>query len=339
MQKPYKKSNLSRLIYRGCHKASGFTLIELLVTLIVGSLILAGLLYLVVQLLQINRREEVLTRTQQDMKRALDYITRDVREAVYVYPKPSVVLDPAKNPNQTDTLLAQLTGSLPANATPILAFWRFDPVDITQVPAALCADTNPNSAECNSLKVRQGTYSLVLYLQQNNTASDIWGGKSRILRYELSKYKNLATLEQNKGYSDPSGTCNSFRNWSKPPGRDPAKPCDSTNITTQPASTVAVLTDYVNLPDTLTTQNLCPNGYEQTPTAPASFYTCVSSGTTTAADGTTNAANQVVKVFLQGSIYERDNQISPLGFLTRASSLPTLEADILVRGILDKQPP
>ncbi len=338
MQKPYKKSHFIRLIYRGRHKTSGFTLIELLVTLIVGSLILAGMLYLVVELLQISRREEVLTRTQQDMKRALDYITRDVREAVYVYPKPSVVLDPAKNPNQTDTLLAQLTGSLPATATPILAFWRFDPVDITQVPAALCAATNPKSAECNSLKVRQGTYSLVLYLQQKNTAADIWGGKSRILRYELSKYKNLATLEQNKGYSDPSGTCNSFRNWSKPPGRDPAKPCDSANAGT-PASTIAVLTDYVNVPDTATTQTLCPTDYLQTPTTPESFYTCVSSGTRAAADGTTTAANQVVKVFLQGSIYERDNQISPLGFLTRASSLPTLESEILVRGILDKQPP
>ncbi|XGB42459.1 MAG: hypothetical protein LVS60_00790 [Nodosilinea sp. LVE1205-7] len=93
------------------------------------------------------------------------------------------------------------------------------------------------------------------------------------------------------------------------------------------------------MPGGAATQTLCPAGYEQTPTAPQSFYTCVSSGTTTAADNTTTATNQVVKVFLQGSIYEQDNQISPLGFLTRASSLPTLESEILVRGILDKQPP
>ena len=104
MTQPYTKFNLSPLIPRGRPKTSGFTLIELLVTLIVGSIILAGLPYLVVELLQISRREEVLTRTQQDMKRALDYISRDVREAVYVYPKPSVVLDPAKNPNPADTL-------------------------------------------------------------------------------------------------------------------------------------------------------------------------------------------------------------------------------------------
>ena len=313
--------------------AKGFTLIELLVTLIVGSIIVAGMLYLVIELLQINRREEVLTRTQQDMQRALDYISRDVREAVYVYPKPTAVVDPATPPVATDTLLAQLTGSLPTGAEPILAFWRFDPVDVGQIDSQLCAVNNPKEAECNTLKVRQGTYSLVLYLQQKNLATDIWGGKSRILRYELSKYSNLSTLQQRRGYSDPSGACNSFRYWSKPPGRDSANPCDSGNTGT-PASSVLVLTDYVNLPDTPTAQTLCPTGYTQTPAIPKSFHVCVSSGTATA--GATGA-NQVVRVYLQGSVYERD-QNSPLGFLAQASSLPTLESEILVRGVLDKNP-
>jgi prepilin-type N-terminal cleavage/methylation domain-containing protein len=314
--------------------AKGFTLIELLVTLIVGSIIVAGMLYLVIELLQINRREEVLTRTQQDMQRALDYISRDVREAVYVYPKPTAVVDPATPPVATDTLLAQLTGSLPTGAEPILAFWRFDPVDVGQIDSQLCAVNNPKEAECNTLKVRQGTYSLVLYLQQKNLATDIWGGKSRILRYELSKYSNLKTLQQRRGYSDPSGACNSFRYWSKPPGRDSANPCDSGNTGT-PASSVLVLTDYVNLPDTPTAQTLCPTGYTQTPATPKSFHVCISSGTATA--GATGA-NQVVKVYLQGSVYEPNNQTAPLGFLARASSLPTLESEILVRGVLDKNP-
>ena len=311
--------------------AKGFTLIELLVTLIVGSIIVAGMLYLVIELLQINRREEVLTRTQQDMQRALDYISRDVREAVYVYPKPTAVVDPATPPVATDTLLAQLTGSLPTGAEPILAFWRFDPVDVGQITTAACTS---KSAECNTLRVRQGTYSLVLYLQQQNAASDIWGGKSRILRYELSKYSNIRTLQQRRGYSDPSGACNSFRYWSKPPGRDSSNPCDSGNTGT-PASSVLVLTDYVNLPDTPTAQNLCPTGYTQTPAIPKSFHVCVSSGTATA--GATGA-NQVVRVYLQGSVYEPNNQTAPLGFLARASSLPTLESEILVRGVLDKNP-
>jgi prepilin-type N-terminal cleavage/methylation domain-containing protein len=309
----------------------GFTLIELLVTLIVGSIIVAGMLYLVIELLQINRREEVLTRTQQDMQRALDYISRDVREAVYVYPQPTAIVDPADPPVTTDTLLAQLTGSLPTGAEPILAFWRFDPVDVSQISTAAC---NSNSAECNTLRVRQGTYSLVLYLQQQNAATDIWGGKSRILRYELSKYSNLSTLQQRRGYSDPSSACNSFRHWSRPPGRDSANPCDSGNTGT-PASSVLVLTDYVNLPDTPTAQTLCPTGYTQTPAIPKSFHVCVSSGT---ADAGAIGANQVVRVYLQGSVYEPTNQTAPLGFLAQASSLPTLESEILVRGILDKNP-
>jgi hypothetical protein len=265
------------------------------------------------------------------MQRALDYISRDVREAVYVYPQPTAVVDPDTPPVATDTLLAQLTGSLPTGAEPILAFWRFDPVDVGQITTAACTS---KSAECNTLRVRQGTYSLVLYLQQQNAASDIWGGKSRILRYELSKYSNIRTLQQRRGYSDPSGACNSFRYWSKPPGRDSSNPCDSGNTGT-PASSVLVLTDYVNLPDTPTAQTLCPTGYTQTPAIPKSFHVCVSSGTATA--GATGA-NQVVRVYLQGSVYEPNNQTAPLGFLARASSLPTLESEILVRGVLDKNP-
>jgi prepilin-type N-terminal cleavage/methylation domain-containing protein len=325
------KFGLSYLLLKSRKNSRGFTLIELLVTLIVGSIIVGGLLYLVIELLRINRREEVLTRTQQDMQRALDYISRDVREAVYVYPRPGAVVSPATPPVATDTLLAQLAGSLPANAEPILAFWRFDPVDVSQITTATCTS---RSAECNTLRVRQGTYSLVLYLQQQNAASDIWGGKSRILRYELSKYSNLSTLQQRRGYSDPSGTCNSFRYWSRPPGRDPGNPCDASNVGA-PQRSVAVLTDYVNWPaNTPTAQTLCPTDYTQTPAIPKSFHVCVSSGT---ADAGAIGANQVVRVYLQGSVYERD-QNSPLGFLAQASSLPTLESEILVRGVLDKNP-
>jgi prepilin-type N-terminal cleavage/methylation domain-containing protein len=334
------KFGLSYLLLKSRRNSRGFTLIELLVTLIVGSIIVGGLLYLVIELLQVNRREEVLTRTQQDMQRALDYISRDVREAVYVYPQPTAVVDPDTPPDDTDTLLTQLAGSLPTNAEPILAFWRFDPVDVGQITTAACTS---KSAECNTLRVRQGTYSLVLYLQQQNAASDIWGGKSRILRYELSKYSNIRTLQQRRGYSDPSGACNSFRYWSKPPGRDSSNPCDSGNTGT-PASSVLVLTDYVNwLDNAPTAQTLCPTGYTQTPDSdpntptvfPRSFHVCVSSGTATA--GATGA-NQVVRVYLQGSVYEPNNQTAPLGFLARASSLPTLESEILVRGVLDKNP-
>lgn len=326
------KFDLSYLLLKSRKKSRGFTLIELLVTLIVGSIIVGGLLYLVIELLQINRREEVLTRTQQDMQRALDYISRDVREAVYVYSQPNAVVDPdTKNPDPTDTLLAQLTGSLPTGAEPILAFWRFDPVDVGQITTAAC---NSKETECNTLRVRQGTYTLVLYLQQQNAANDIWGGKSRILRYELSKYSNLSTLQQRKGYSDPGGNCNSFRHWSKPPGRDTGDPCDPGNTGT-PASSVLVLTDYVNRPDTPTAQTLCPTGYIQTPAIPKSFHVCVSSGTATPGAA---GANQVVRVYLQGSVYEPNNQTSPLGFLAQASSLPTLESEILVRGVLDKNP-
>ena len=145
--------------------SKGFTLIELLVTVVVGSIIVAGLLYLVVELLQINRREEVLTQTQQDTQRALDYITTDLREAVYVYTKPEDV-----------TNIVNQVNDLPAG-TPVLAFWRLNPVDPSNtfwpVNCTTAFQSDPvKQAECDTLKIRQSFYTLVIYLQQNNSATD-----------------------------------------------------------------------------------------------------------------------------------------------------------------------
>jgi prepilin-type N-terminal cleavage/methylation domain-containing protein len=63
---------------------SGFTLIELLVALIVGSIITTLVLGFTVQLMSNNQREASRSDTQREVQAAIDYINRDVREAVYV---------------------------------------------------------------------------------------------------------------------------------------------------------------------------------------------------------------------------------------------------------------
>ncbi len=308
--------------------SKGFTLIELLVAIVVGSLILGSLLYLVVELMQVNRREEVLGQTQQDMQRAIDYITRDAREAVFVYSTPGAIVDP----DGGTTLLAELDG-IPAGAVPVLAFWRLDPVDPDNdfwSKNCSTAFSGAKQNECNTLKVRQSFYTLVIYLQQQNEDADLWGGPSRIIRYELPKYssKDIATLTQRKGYSDPTG-CTTFANWSRPPGRNVANPCDTANEGTT-APNIAVLTDYVNFDASAASAAVCPVGYRQEPSTPSGFYACVN---------TANAAadNQTIRVFLQGNATE-----GRPGLITTASEagrLPTLEAEVLVRGVLDKEPP
>ena len=330
MTHPYLKNKLLYLLLKSKAKQSkGFTLIELLVTVVVGSIIVAGLLYVVVELLQINRREEVLTQTQQDTQRALDYITSDLREAVYVY----------ANPN--DVIGADKVNNLPPfgdNTRPILAFWRLDPVEPdntafwnknceTDFPGA----TNPKQSECDTLKIRQSFYTLVIYLQQNNGTTDPWGGQSRIIRYELPKYSasNVASLTPRRGYWDPTATGNSFNSWKRALALVPGQNVVPGNT----AGTSTVLVDYVDTlenPDDIT----CPNSTAVL--LSDSFYACVSNDATTT--GTTNqtpqGVNQTVQVFLRGNATA--NRPGLITTYSEAGRTPTLRAEVLIRGVLDK---
>ncbi|MEY3299938.1 MAG: hypothetical protein RLZZ597_3198 [Cyanobacteriota bacterium] len=316
----------------------GFTLIELLVAIIIGSMIMGSLLFLVIELMQANRREEVLTQTQQDMQRAIDYITRDAREAVFVYSTPGAIVEPDGG---TDTLLAELgitvnsSGVVTAptdlaGAIPILAFWRLDPVPTDNgiwTKNCSTAFSGAKINECSTLRLRQSFYTLVVYFQRPNEVGSIWGGPSRIVRYELPKYgsdADIASLIQRKGYSDPTG-CTTFETWSAPPGRNPVAPCDSTNSGTT-APNIAVLTDYVNFAN-LTPDPTCVGQSTPTTASAQGFMACVSGATGT---------NQTLRIFLQGNATEGRPGI--VNTFSEAGRLPTLESEILIRGVLNKQP-
>jgi prepilin-type N-terminal cleavage/methylation domain-containing protein len=306
----------ARLTLRG-----GFTLTELLVAVVVGSLIVSTMLYVVVELLQINRREEVLTQTQQDMRRAIDYITRDAGEAVFIYSTPSAVT------NQLDDFPRP-------GEEPVLAFWRLDPVDPTNpnVQAFFDRDcttfaTTEDQSECSTLKIRQGYYTLVVYALQQNADNDIWGGRSRIVRYELPKYTGagIVNLTKTAGYSEPAAADQGFGNWTKGPGTTPRN--------------LVVLTDFVDDNDTTQdTTGLCPANYRQTPEDANNFYVCVREGTTavsTDGSGLTVGSNQTLIVSLRGNASTENS-----GFVTfsEAGRLPALRSEVLIRGVLDKQP-
>jgi prepilin-type N-terminal cleavage/methylation domain-containing protein len=304
-------------------RSSGFTLTELLIAIVVGGIIVTTMLYLVVELLQINRREEVLTQTQQDMRRALDYIARDAGEAVYIYSTPTAATD-------------QLTDFAKPGRQPVLAFWRLDPLDSNNASVQTlftknCATGFANSAdqaECNTLKIRQSYYTLVVYAQEANTTNDIWGGKSRIVRYELPKYSSggIANLNRTLGYEEPTGTFadgtpKRFDLWKR------------TGNTT--SGNVAVLTDYVD--ESTANTNDCPSGYDKTP-AGNNFYVCVQKNTSELSDldrRLTNNSNQTLIVFLRGNA---DTQGSGITTFSSTGRLPTLKSEVLIRGVLDKQP-
>jgi len=284
----------------------GFTLTELLVAIVVGSLILGSLLYIVVELLGTNAREERLTQAQQDTKRALDYISRDVREAVFVY------ADPA-------TVVAQLTDE--PTGTPVLAFWRLKPINVAQLPAC----TGDNKGICETLKVRQNVYDLVVYFHRDNSDNPLWSGPGRIIRYELTNYSNLSNLTPTPGYSDPSRTGN-FTGW--------VRGTDNTN------GTAVVLADYIDThnadDDTVVT---CPDGLKASPganpTNSNNFFVCVREGIVN-----DNNLNQSLYVFLRGSTTDLNSGTSVVfGPTSSASRLPTINTEVQVRGVIEKQGP
>lgn len=313
-------------------QTAGFTLLELLVAMIVAGIVVSGLLYIVVELLQIDRREAVLDRTQRDMQRALNYISDDVREAVYIYNDPSTV-----SANLSD---------IASSGNPILAFWRPDPVDTTQFDC-----TNPTIAadsdllkECEGLEVRQSTYSLVLYLQKEDNSS-VWLGNSRIIRYELDKYSNLSDLTKTTGYNDPAGVNTNFANWTPTgtttagvksvlvdfvdsPTREAANPFDKAPLNdtvpgTSTASPCLSLGAAYNIaPSTATT------------TTNTSFFSCIRDPNPAVA-GAEGNGNQDIYLFLRGNIEGAKGSVRAM---SEDSALPMLETRVMMRGVINKNP-
>ena len=330
--------------------AGGFTLMELLVSIIVASLVVSGLLYLVNEVIRIDRREAKLENVQRDMQRAADYITDELREAVYVYTDPTVI---------TSQLTASDLPSGGTGAVPILAFWKpefLTAAESSTMESFNCSSITPappddEAGECDALKLRQSYYSLVVYFTLGNTAADNnnnWKGQARIIRYSLPQYKKsvIGTTGQQTtpGYTDPA---NDFINWAPEAG-----------VNTDGVS--SVLVDYVDSPTsvqgaliatpTAATATGCEEfgvGYQRVPavvptaTSPApippsnSFMACISQPGNSA-----TGSNQEVVVLLRGSARTSAQAISAPVTVASAnqSALPVLKSRVLVRGAANKNP-
>src|SRR5690242_12727598 len=63
----------------------GLTLIELLVGIILAFLVITPLMGFMISVMDSDRKEQAKANTEQDIKAALDYIARDLQQAVYIY--------------------------------------------------------------------------------------------------------------------------------------------------------------------------------------------------------------------------------------------------------------
>lgn len=342
----YLSRHRDRLGQQQSSRNKGFTLIELLIVTIIAAIIISGLLYMVIELMGSDQREASRTETQRELQRAMDYISNEMREAVYVYSGECLRGQGAlgvDSPPFCPGLAPYLPASVTNGAVPVVAFWRQYP--IPDAIRAQCAVANPPA---NLPCLTAHSYGLVVYSLSVNNTGNLWKGRARITRYALTQFDDQ-TGAVNQGYVSPAQTI-SFAGW--PFGRTATN--SIANLQTRPPTgNPAVLVDFVDdgrgalasgIPN-LATNAFCPNNpltpevdYSLSPTTAAltaaslgnarsSFYACVS----TIRD-VTPGVNQDTILFVRGNARGRP------GISTDKAFLPTLETRVLSRGVLDRDP-
>jgi type II secretory pathway pseudopilin PulG len=344
------------------HKSAGFTLIELLVTTIVSTMVISGLLYLVVQLMDTDKKEFARAETAREMSMALDYMASDLQEAVYVYEGECLTgRGNLSDSNYCPGIVSNIGLASNNNVKPILAFWKLESLPYSETATgseALPTDcennfsTDNDKKKCRALLITRNSYTLVVYsLRTDNYGS--WDGPARITRYQLRQYApvppaNLSTMTVTPSYIDPTAAGSiGFQIWpcdkNATGATCPAQQVYSEGGATNTADVLVDLVDTGNLPDyqdlnpNLSGVQPCPEPSATTPTLSTysltsasnntSFYACVRRPST--------GQSQDVIVYLRGNAAERAGQKG-----NRDSSyLPQVQAQVQTRSVFGRTPP
>ncbi|MEM7726654.1 MAG: hormogonium polysaccharide secretion pseudopilin HpsC [Cyanobacteria bacterium P01_A01_bin.45] len=156
----------------------GFTLIELLVAMIIAALVLTPLLGFMIGVLDTDRRESAKESSEQEIQSALDYISRDLQQAVYIYDPTALSRNNSTTPSSSGirNQIPPIRGAGSCNnaneCKPILVFWK----------RQFKSDVIPAD---NSTTNDSFVYSLVAYylVKDNN---NIWSNAARIARFQIA---------------------------------------------------------------------------------------------------------------------------------------------------------
>lgn len=307
------------------HTTQGFTLIELLIVVLIAGGIISGLMFMVVELLTADQKEASKNQTQQEMQMAMDYISTELREAVYVYDSDCLGSSAQGSPGDAGYcpgIYNHLpTGLTDGDTTPILAFWKQE-----QLPTVVRDACGSGSAITDTPCIAGHAYSLIVYAT-DTSSNNVWDGKSRITRYAIDKYTvSGTTYAETTGYVDPGAYSNVFRSWPYYQGIGDSAPVNKQTGALADGSDVLV--DFVN-DEVQTPAPTCPTGYNLSTTgAITGFYGCVSDD----GDAGSTASNRDIILSLRGNAYGRP----AIG--NTSSYLPIIETHVLSRPVLGKSP-
>ena len=303
----------------------GFTLVELLIGLVMAFLVLTPLFGLMISIMNTDEKEQAKTTSEQELQTAIDFITRDLQQAVYIYNSQGVT-------NNYNTIAANsgIKDSLPTvtGGVPILVFWKQEVVS-NVIPTA------------GSKKDDASIYSLVAYYLINSP-STIWSNTARIARWQIK--------DGVRSPSDTSGvTCNHSYNTSikfvtcpspgfKPFDLDMNQWQRSGSFTNDPQVLVDFIDqtprDQTNVPNiTPSCANANQSSVTITPISSAtmtSFYACVSNYADPTNQGQVISTAQI---FIRGNALARI-QTSNIDYKDKSQQtyFPTVSAIIQARG-------
>jgi prepilin-type N-terminal cleavage/methylation domain-containing protein len=261
-------------------KPGGFTLLELLVALILAALVITPLLGFMVNIMLTDHQEQAKATSEQELKSALDFMTRDLQQAVYIYDADGI-----------NAIRSQLPKySQKTQYFPVLVFWKRQ-----FIPSGITVTGGSNDTF---------VYSLVAYylIQDNNP---LWSNAARIGRFQISNGYGSTTTAINST-RDPgfqlfnlqnSGTLKSKMDaWQAMSGESYTQDIlplidyvDQTaiNTTTNPAPTCSIGQMVPNYSGT--SGDSVPTGS----TITRGFYVCVDS------------TNTIAQIYLRGNALAR----------------------------------
>ncbi|MEH1944565.1 MAG: hormogonium polysaccharide secretion pseudopilin HpsC [Nostoc sp.] len=284
-------------------QVNGFTLIELLVALLLAFLVLTPLLGFMVNILSTDQKEQAKANSEQEIQSAIDYIARDLQQAVYIYDGAALTtnsntvaassgiqdqIPPVKTASGCDSSITTIT------CKPVLVFWKRKFIQNVITPSGTTTSKDDTFV-----------YSLVAYyLIKDTSTSTTWSKAARIARFEISDgvlatsgTPNCNTTDYpNDSYIDTShcpdpgfqrfnlnlpgavGIKNQMNSWKKA----------SLAYTQKPL----VLVDFIDQ-TSITTNPTCPTGTTLSSGSLMGFYACV------------DVANTTAQVFLRGNALAR----------------------------------